>query len=65
MPLFLIQDPDRPAYVFARSFAEAHAKWKRVVSAENDGDAGEPPQGIQFIADDSEIILDDVWESAK
>ena len=59
MPLFHIQDSDRPAWVFARNYAHAFRKWDAIVSRENDGEETEPPYGITYICDDGEIILDD------
>lgn len=57
MPLYHIQDADRPAWIVAASFAEALARYELAVSAENDGDKGSPPRGIQHVADDDEIIV--------
>lgn len=52
--LFLVQDADRPVYVVARDWNEAHARWQRMIRAENDmapSDDCEDPQGIQLVAE--------------
>lgn len=56
MPLFKVDDNDRPAFVFARTYAEAIEKWETVIREENDGEIAEPPKGVAFICDDDEII---------
>ena len=61
MPLFQIQDDDRPAWVIAKDFAEAVHKWENAVAKENNGNKGEPPNGINRIAGDDEIIVGDDW----
>src|ERR1041385_685774 len=47
MPLFHVQDSDRPGWVIAENFAEAVRKWETAVAKENDGDKGEPPKGVR------------------
>lgn len=61
MPLFFVQDSDRPAHVFARDYGEAEQKWRKVVAIENECEPDEvdPPQGIAHVADDKELILED------
>jgi hypothetical protein len=59
MPLFHIQDSDRPAYVYAESYAKALEKWTEEIKRENDGEAGEPSRGISHICDDDELIIGD------
>jgi|ERR1051325_298479 hypothetical protein len=61
MPLFHVQDSDRPGWVIAENFAEAVRKWETAVAKENDGDKGEPPKGVSLIADDDEIIVGENW----
>jgi hypothetical protein len=63
MPLFHVQDSDRPMWVIAPSFAEALDKWAKVVAEENDftEDAGlylaeNPPNGIAHICNDHELL---------
>lgn len=65
MALFHIQDADRPAYVVAKTYAEAERKWRAAVAAENDGDDGGPPAGIYLVCDDRELIVDHDWYEAK
>lgn len=55
--LYYVQDSDRPMHVLAVSWKEALTKWTNLIMAENDGDAGDEPQGIQLIAEYSDIIL--------
>lgn len=61
MPLFQIQDTDRPAFVFAENYAEAESKWRSAVSHENDDQDPGPCQGISYICDDNEIIVGNDW----
>lgn len=65
MALFHIQDADRPAYVVAKTYAEAERKWRAAVAAENDGDDGGPPQGIALMCDDRELIVEHDWYDEK
>jgi hypothetical protein len=60
MPLFKIQDSDRPMWVFGNSFSEALQMWQNVIAVENELDSAkeEMPLGINYICDDSDIILD-------
>lgn len=60
MPLFHIQDDDRPAFVVADNFVEALRKWESAVADENDGEAFDP-EGISHIADDTDLIVDTDW----
>ena len=60
MPIFLIQDNDRPMYVVARTLAHAERLWRHVVARENDMSAQdvEMPLGVAFICPDDEMIID-------
>jgi len=62
MPLFHVQDADRPAYVLAKNYSEAEERWRAVVGAENDWEGDDddfaPPLGIMFVCDDAELLLD-------
>lgn len=59
MPLYHVQDSDRPMFIIAADFETALAQWRNQIRLENDGDVGEPPQGIQCVAnDDYEIMVD-------
>lgn len=60
MPLYQIQDDDRPGFVFAINFQAALEKYAQAVASENDGEAL-PPKGIVHIADDTEIIISHNW----
>lgn len=63
MPLYHIQDPDRPAWVMASSYGAALQKYMTAVAIENDmpeADVSEPI-GIMHVCDDSEIIVETNW----
>ncbi len=60
MPLYLVQDSDRPIYVFASSMSDAVFKWQTAVAKENDDTVegiGEPT-GVTFLCSDYELIID-------
>ena len=71
MPLFQIQDDDRPAFVVAETMQKALSIWAGLVREENrdDPELGhslalpEPiyPKGISYIADDRELIIGGSW----
>ena len=58
MPLFHIQDDDRPLYVVAHDYNQAVAKWQKIVKDEND-DIEEPilPKAVALIADDHDLVI--------
>lgn len=56
MPLFHVQDPDRPMWVVAMNWQEAIDRWRDVIASENDGEVGDEPDGIQFVCDDDDLI---------
>ena len=60
MPLFHVQDTDRPMWVRSKTWGEAVYLWKRFVAVENDiiPEDVEEPLGIQFLAADDEVIWD-------
>lgn len=55
MPLYHVQDDDRPMYVVANSFSHAISKWKDVIMEENDGEASDP-KGVCLICEDDDLI---------
>lgn len=60
MRLFHVQDGDRPLYVVAETFEEAHGKWESVIRAENEMDASEDcemPDGISCVCDKTDLVL--------
>ena len=61
MPLFHIQDNDRPGYVVAETYAEAESKWRKAVLNENDGEDYGPPNGITLICTNRELMVEDNW----
>jgi len=61
MPLFHVQDSDRPGFVVAENYAEAVRKWQAAVSAENDGEEPGNPQGVSLMCDDGDLIIDQDW----
>ena len=63
MPLFSIQDNDRPAYVIADNYGEAQEKFLQAIFEENkeyysNVDELDIPLGISFICPDEDIIID-------
>jgi hypothetical protein len=57
MPLYHIQDSDRPLWIVAPDWATAIEVWKRVIEQENDGAVSEP-DGVSMICDDDDIAFD-------
>lgn len=55
MPLFHVQDNDRPAYVIADNYAQAIERWTAAVQQENDGEC-DPPAGVRIVCDDTDLI---------
>lgn len=60
--LFMVQDDDAPLYVVAENYSEAIHKWKRWIVDQSEGqetmlDPNLFPKGIQFIADQNELLL--------
>ena len=66
MPLFRVQDSDRPMFVFATSFQHAVTKWQFVLAVENPEDdcMDTQPQGVEFVADDDDCIIGDPSKAA-
>ena len=58
MPLFHIQDSDRPMWVMSADWESALSLWKMHVAIENEVDVAdvEEPLGIQFVADENDLI---------
>lgn len=58
MPLFHVQDSDRPLYVVAKNYGEAEYKWREIIAIENTMFIKdiEPPLGISFICKDNDLI---------
>ena len=61
MPLFYVQDSDRPAYVVAKTYSEAISKWQHAVTVENDGEHAGNPDGVLLICGDDELIVAQDW----
>lgn len=61
MPLYYVQDDDRPGYVVADSYQAAEAKWLNAVSQENEGELIDSPSGITLLCKDQELIVDQDW----
>lgn len=61
MPLFYVQDPDRPAWVLAADYTEAVLFYRMAVGVENDlaTEEVELPSGVHLVCDDSDVILDE------
>lgn len=60
MPLFKVQDNDRPMWVAAANYEAALMSWSVIIASENEQIIAdvEPPLGIQFICDDFELLVD-------
>jgi hypothetical protein len=58
MPLFHVQDGDRPMWVVANSFTEAHVKWAEKVAQENDCSPLDldMPSGVTFVCEDDDLL---------
>jgi hypothetical protein len=56
MPLFHVQDSDRPMWIVAGDWQSALGQWKHRIATENDGDDAEP-EGIQYVCDDDDLII--------
>lgn len=61
MPLFHVQDSDRPMWIVGKDWHDALAQWKAQISAENDGDESEP-LGIQHVCDNDELIVNGKYQ---
>lgn len=58
--LFRVQDAHRPVFVLAEDLQDALAKWRDMLTTENDGIddfQDDYPSGIEFLADDGDVIL--------
>jgi hypothetical protein len=58
MPLYHVQDSDRPMWVIANDYGDAVDSWKKFVAQENDMSylEVEEPRGVQFICDRDDLI---------
>ncbi len=58
MSLFHVQDGDRPMWVVADNFQQAHHKWAEKVAEENDCSPLEldMPHGISFICEADDLL---------
>lgn len=57
MPLFHVQDSDRPLFIIADDMQAAIERWRDVVEYENEGERPDWPEGVHYIADDDEIAV--------
>lgn len=59
MPLFEVQDADRPLYVFANSWKDALDCWQRVCAQENADTHPQDhqPDGIRWMASDTDVMI--------
>lgn len=59
MPLFEVQDADRPMYVVDDNYSDALEYWKEAVAIENDIPTNEvePPLGIRFVCGNDDLII--------
>lgn len=58
MSLYMVQDIDGPAWVFASSYREAIEKWQAAVAEGNCGEIFEP-DGVSQVARDCDLIIRD------
>ena len=66
MPLYNIQDNDRPLWIIARDYRKAEYIWKKIIATENQItiDEVEPPLGISFVCDGLSLVLNgDSWDN--
>ena len=66
MPLYMVQDNERPLYVVGKDYGQAEYIWRKIIAKENDLkiDEVESPNGISFICEDTDLVLNgDNWES--
>lgn len=56
MPLFQVQDADRPLWVIADDFPAALFKWQKKIHEENPDLPNAIPQGVAFVCDDEELL---------
>lgn len=56
MPLYQVQDSDRPMWVIAADWGRALIQWKELIARENDGEEAEP-DGIMLVCSDDEILI--------
>lgn len=66
MPLYHVQDSDRPLWIVATGFGHAAVKWKTIVAEENaiqylDVDG---PSGIYLLCDDDELVVHETTQRA-
>jgi hypothetical protein len=64
MPLFHVQDSDRPLWVVAKDWSDAIQQWKQQIAHENDGDISEP-QGVQYVCDNDDLLIYGVLHGAS
>jgi hypothetical protein len=63
MPLYLVQDADRPLWVVAESWQAALKQWQKQIAVENATPdnlleaADNDPQGILRICDNDELLI--------
>jgi len=60
MPLYHIQDDDRPMWVMARDYSHAVSKWMVAVAQENKMEVKdvEEPRGVQLVCEDNDFITE-------
>ena len=61
MPLYHVQDADRPLWIVAPDWSSAIATWKLVIENENGGESNDP-DGVSLICDDDDMAFDPHFE---
>jgi len=59
MPLFHVEDTDRPVWVISPNWGLAMEYYNKAIALENECDVGdiEPPRGVSYICDDNDILI--------
>ena len=61
MPLFHVQDSDRPMWIVATDWHDAIKQWQSQIATENNGDVGDP-LGVHHVCDNDELIVKGVYQ---
>ena len=67
MPLFLIQDDDRPMYVVDKGWKAALESWRKFIAMENEIHINEveDPLGIQLVCKNDDLLIGSVNPGAQ
>lgn len=64
MPLYEVQDGDRPLFVVATDWADALEAWRKQCVTENPGteETDHDPLGVRYVSSDDEFIISHDWK---